>query len=293
MTSRPEAHLSVRKSRVKKYGDKYYLQNGTEFEIELFNPTQKTVCAAISINGVDEPNGLVIRPGQRVFLERFIGNPNKLKFDTYEVESGNSQVQAAIAKNGHVVVQFYNEKKVVIEQVLRRRIDKSSDPYGWKNPWVGGGNNLFFHQSSGTGNPNLASFTTTSNMGNSSSSTFNVSSSFSDEQNVKFGASMDSLDFAPDFEKATPISSKIKTQETGRIEEGSQSSQLFETVDMKFETWATETVSFQILPYSSRPAESIAMYCSNCGRKARKGEKFCPDCGNNLEAQRKSLGIKD
>lgn len=36
----PDAHISVGKSRIKKYGDTVYMKNKTEYEIEMYNPTQ-------------------------------------------------------------------------------------------------------------------------------------------------------------------------------------------------------------------------------------------------------------
>ena len=47
----PIAHITVQKNRQKK-GDKVFLKNGTEFEIELYNPTDKVVLARIWINDI-------------------------------------------------------------------------------------------------------------------------------------------------------------------------------------------------------------------------------------------------
>jgi len=55
------------------------LNDGDEFEIELFNPKTNPVLAKISINGkrISE-RGIILNPGQRVFLERFLDSPEKL-----------------------------------------------------------------------------------------------------------------------------------------------------------------------------------------------------------------------
>ena len=36
----PEAHITVNKNRVKQYNQNVYMKANTEYEIELFNPTQ-------------------------------------------------------------------------------------------------------------------------------------------------------------------------------------------------------------------------------------------------------------
>ena len=64
-----------------KEGKFVYLQNGQEFEIELYNPTSEVVMAKIEMNGKSiSSSGIVLRPGERVFLERFLDNSNKFKF---------------------------------------------------------------------------------------------------------------------------------------------------------------------------------------------------------------------
>jgi len=42
---KPSAFITKGKLRVKQYSQSVYLNNGDEFEIELFNPTQKTILA--------------------------------------------------------------------------------------------------------------------------------------------------------------------------------------------------------------------------------------------------------
>ena len=86
-----------------------YLNNGEEFEIELFNPTNNKVLAKIKLNGASLGSGVVLRPGERVFLERYFDEAKKFLFETYEVEAGNENIQRAIKLNGEVEVKFYAE----------------------------------------------------------------------------------------------------------------------------------------------------------------------------------------
>ena len=86
----PTATLAINKGRVKIYNNKsniptYYLQKGQEFQIELFNPTTDKVLAKIKLNNkLISQSGLVLRPGERVFLDRYFDIDKKFKFDTYE-----------------------------------------------------------------------------------------------------------------------------------------------------------------------------------------------------------------
>lgn len=114
-TSQPSAYIALNNNRLKAYADVIYLKDGDEFQIELFNPLQVSVLAKIYINdNLISGTGLVIRPGQRYFLDRYIDKNNKFKFNTYTVDSGTTpEVLESIKKNGSVRVEFYPEKIVV------------------------------------------------------------------------------------------------------------------------------------------------------------------------------------
>jgi hypothetical protein len=109
-TPTPAANIAVNRNRLKHYsGDTVYLKDNTHFEIELYNPKQLKVLAKIQINGQSvSGNGIILRPGERVFLERWIDTPQKFLFETYQVEDSNES-RNAIAKNGKVIVEFYDE----------------------------------------------------------------------------------------------------------------------------------------------------------------------------------------
>lgn len=106
----PEAHIAVKKSRLKLYENRnYYLKDKTTFEIELFNPTSQKVLAKIWLNDkLISASGIVLRPHERVYLERFIDNPNKFVFNTFEVDDVKETADAR-EKNGLVKVSFFSE----------------------------------------------------------------------------------------------------------------------------------------------------------------------------------------
>ena len=109
--SKPTAHITKKKSRLKVYnGHVVFLNDKDNFEFEIHNPTQKSVLCKIKINGeYISTSGVVIRPGQRVFLERFLDTNNKFEFSTYEVKDTSAN-RTAIDLNGDVRIEFYNEQ---------------------------------------------------------------------------------------------------------------------------------------------------------------------------------------
>jgi hypothetical protein len=105
----PSAFITVRKQRQKQNGKNVYLHDRTEFEIELHNPTNDSILAKISLNGNRISNsGVVLKPGERVFLERYLDEDRKFLFETYEV-SDNKTNHRAIENNGLVIVEFFNK----------------------------------------------------------------------------------------------------------------------------------------------------------------------------------------
>jgi Zn finger protein HypA/HybF involved in hydrogenase expression len=115
MSTQKMAAIAVKNNRLKAYKgnheDVFYLKDEDEFQIELFNPKQYPVLAKIWMNGkVISNSGLVLRPGQHFFLERYIDTNNKFVFRTYNVDGENAEVLKAIEDNGSVKVIFYREK---------------------------------------------------------------------------------------------------------------------------------------------------------------------------------------
>lgn len=254
-TNQPSAYIALNNNRLKAYADVIYLKDGDEFQIELFNPYQVSVLAKIYINNsLISTSGLVIRPGQRYFLDRFIDTNKKFKFNTYTVDSGTTpEVLKAIENNGSVKVEFYKETEVVSSRPWTGIIQApwNSSPFVGQ-PYAGD----VFYSSSGTGNLNpTATFTTNSTITN----------------NAQLNAH---------------VVSSLETLETGRIEGGSKSKQSFSTTNQDFEFFACTTSTWKILPESAKQTEikDIRNYCSSCGTRMKKQSwKFCPNCGEKLD----------
>jgi len=305
---KPTARIGVNKSLVPS-GTNVYLKSGQEFEIELFNPTQHNILAKIYINGeaVSE-TGLIIKPGRREWLERYIDKPRKFKFDTYEVEAGNSDVKAAIKNNGSIKVEFYKEKTkndgnyLILDGSWNKPFPFQPIP-NWQMPpsfppqpdiWFGPSYNPLYgtittstgvigtkttlNADAGSLNLNCSTGDTTFvNCNNTISGQYNFTGDILNEESTKtfLGQSLNS-------NKAK----KSEVEETGRIEEGSYSNQSFTYVDMDFESWVSSSVEYKLLPISKKPvvASEISVYCTSCSTKQKKTSwKFCPTCGNKYE----------
>ena len=111
------AKLAINKSLLKEYNNSgeriVYLEDGNEFQIQLFNPLSVTIGADISINDINFSNRLIIKPGERIWLERYLDSPDKFIFSTYKVNGNNSEVKEAIKNNGIIKIKFYKENKPI------------------------------------------------------------------------------------------------------------------------------------------------------------------------------------
>lgn len=270
----PTAKLAVNKSLLKQYvanGESvYFLEDGDEFQIELFNPTQDTIMARIGFNGGDFPSeGLVLYPGQRIFLDRYLDNNKKMRFSTYMVEDTN-EVKHAIKQNGLVEVRFYREQKLVSypQSWGDHTITICPPEPNWMNP------SIFYYDGSSTGG--FAYGTTTGEVTLDSTSVTNCVNL--DNASFTSTASMD-FDLSNDIINNSEI-------ETGRIGQGQKSKQEFVNTYENFCTTAFHEEEFKILPNSSRvmTADSFKhrKYCSQCGKKVKKNDKFCSNCGVKL-----------
>ena len=271
----PTANLAVNKSRIKIYNKQgemptYYLQKGQEFQIELFNPTTDVVLAKIILNGNPiSQGGLVLKPGQRVFLERYLDVAKKFLFDTYEVANTN-EVKEAIENNGDFKVEFFREKKVYHTNPFLIKLNNT----GTGNLFGGG------YVGQTTTNINNINTTTTNSMNTLSTGT----NAFFNQTRTNTGGSLYGGDVT--YSQTTePIkrSKKSLLLETGRVEQGSSSDQKIKSIDKDFDYFSFHTIEYKMLPASQKINTvediNVKLYCTNCGTKLGKGHKFCSSCG--------------
>ena len=267
------AKIAVNKSLLKEYSSSeyqrvVYLNDGDEFQLQLFNPEQHPIAAKIFLNGDELSDMLVIRPGERIWLERYLDKSRKFKFSTYEIENSNA-AKNATALNGEVKVQFYREKKKPQKLGVVTTYEPISVYYS---------------------NPNYT-------IPNYTIKTLNNFGPWSDSydatpiSNVKccssLAAPIDTCDSTITTQSTcTAKSIDSLSLETGRVEEGGYSDQKFCYVDYDFENYSFRTETISILPLSRKPVTASDLkkrYCSNCGRKLSPKHKFCPYCGTKVD----------
>lgn len=78
------AKIAVNKSLLKEYSNSsneriVYMQDGTEFQIQIFNPYSYVIGVSFKFNNNSESSQLlVLRPGERVWLDRYLNNESRL-----------------------------------------------------------------------------------------------------------------------------------------------------------------------------------------------------------------------
>jgi hypothetical protein len=241
----PQSFITKSKQRLKQQIDTVYLNDGDEFEIELYNPTNNKVLAKIEMNGNSIGNGIILRPGERVFLERYLDEAKKFLFETYNVNGNNEEVQRAIANNGDVVIKFYDEVKISTYNVNSGTVTINNPNFGWGgtttgSPWYG-------------------------------NTTFTTSGT-----NTFYNSSLTS---------GTINTNSLRSLETGRVEKGSDSNQSFTYDSSSFNSYPSTTNWWKIKPKSTQviTKEDLVTYCTECGSKRKKDtHKFCPQCGTKF-----------
>jgi hypothetical protein len=245
--SLPQAFVSVgkNKSRLKIYNGKtVFIKDGEEFQIELFNPTTKTIGAKIFINGNSISNSmLVIKPGERSYLERYLDDNKKFLFETYNVED-SKEVKEAIKQNGLIKVEFYNEK---IAAPLIQTWGSTTTPYYYTTPLYNntiiiGDPNLFYVGSGGSGIVNCSTSDAYTG-GAAKLKTGRIEKG--DVSNQVFGS------YYGDFESYYFASTEYHLMPESQ-----------KPVEVK----------------------EIRQYCPGCRTRVKKSSwKFCPSCGESLD----------
>jgi len=240
---------------------KVFLNDGDEFEIELFNPLTVSVLADIKLNGQSiSKTGLVLKPGQRVYLDCFIDDKKKFIFKTYEIDGSQESIDAT-QNNGLLEVFFYKEDVITLDN-WKSRFDRviverwypvyyPSYPYYRPSIWYGTSSPTYGGCVTTNG---LSGITTTNGLSGTITTSTALYSSNTVNSSYTTGVDLSNLNIVGSlFSNSIPINSSL---ETGRIEKGENSSQKFTEVDMEFEKHYINSVIIQMLPESRKPIES-------------------------------------
>lgn len=261
------------RGRLKIYDDKnIYLSDKEVFEIELFNPTEKKVLAKIEINGkFISNNGLVLKPGQRVFLERFIDENKKFVFETYEVDNYESVLKDVNVSEALKELKLRKDLSLLtspscedLERIeFLERIEEASIV---KNSIKDNGvlSISFYDEYSnyiynGYGNSTITYTKLNTNIGSSYTTLGGIGSA-----SANYTCNLANI-----------------SNTTGRIEGGEKSNQDFKNDNSSFHYFASHIITYKLLPIDSKPMESedLKQYCSNCGKKLHPKDNYCSKCG--------------
>ena len=255
--------VSSDKGRKSIKNGKVYLKDKEEFQIELFNPLTDCVLADIKLNGnTISQSGLVIRPGERFYLDCFVDDNKKFVFNTYEVED-NQSTKVAISKNGMLEVFFYKESVVSLKN-WRNRFDRVIVEkyypvhYPHYQPYWYGVPNVYCGTGTITTTGGLSGTTTggyyTNNLSNNIIGTTTTNTAyFSQPINSTYTTGINISDLG---NMTTTTSYSTNSIETGRVEKGGKSNQKFEEVDMDFEKFHISSIVLQLLPESVKPVDT-------------------------------------
>ena len=283
----PSAYVTKEKQRIKQYNnDTVFLNNGEEFEIELYNPTSSKFLAKIELNGKSIGSGVVLRPGERVFLERYLDVAKKFLFETYNVEGDSEVIKQAIKDNGNLRVLFYKEVIPVEYTPTITWTTTRTAPVWPPREYT------YFDIN------NTKSKTRSASLGHQAPSAGGASASDTTMYMTNMGSerSFDCIDYAPqemsrsfvgqtlEEPKTRKMSKSIRPEslETGRIERGSHSNQNLILDSSSFEYYYSYETTWKILPMSQKilVKEDLSVFCTECGAKRKKDSfKFCPNCG--------------
>jgi len=286
----PEIYIASNRNRQKIYKSKenkavdnkimqvneVFLNDGSNFEIELYNNQTENVGFEIIINGQLISNSLIIlKPAQRYFLDRFIDTNNKFLFETYKVN--NTQQNKDITKNnGRITVRCYKEQYINRYNTWIGTTTYYPYTYPFYNypVYTQGSINIGGIFSNGTVTLDGGVNTTTVSNGSCTSSTYTVTNCSSGvfDTNSTYTSSCD-LNGTLD---------NSKTFETGKVEKGSESNQSFSTTSFNRAFSHFHEIEYFISPMSMFKGnpENFKIHCIECGYRLRKQTfKFCPNCG--------------
>lgn len=241
-----------------KSGGRIYLENDFTFEIEIFNPLKESVLADIRLNGNSIcKTGLVIKPGQRVYLDCFVDDRKKFIFQTYEID-GSQESLDATADNGLLEVFFYKEQAVTLQnwndrfhKIVIHEYYPVYYPRWYSYPYYG--NTITLDGKIGTIYTTNSADTLTIGTNTGSISTYGGVLNDSNYGSSLTNCPLTSVSLTSG--NNAYYNSVGGSIETGRVEKGEKSNQQFVDVDMEFEKNYIHHLVYQILPSSRKPKD--------------------------------------
>lgn len=290
----PTVSIAINKNKIKHYNDSEYLRqvvylnDGSEFQLEFFNGTQTKWFAKIKFDGnYISNNGLILRPGERVFLERYFDSNNKFVYKTYNVKL-TAAVKAAIQSNGLIEVEFYKKAQPPVTTWITTGTyiptwsinNVYHMPRYERRAILNDGN--YSHQFNSTLSDSVSNNTLTS-AGTVNYMSTEIKTKGGLNQSRSARSFSEPMAFASAF-SSTPVKASAPVVETGTIEKGNESNQSFVMSNDNFENFYSTKTVIQIMPPSQKAfsQKEVKLYCPSCGTKVKYGWKFCSLCGTKV-----------
>ncbi len=283
--------LAVGKSLLKEYKTSectrtVYLNDGDEFQIQLFNPETTEIGAEIFIDNEPLSNIIILNPGERMWLERYTDKAKKFKFKVYTVDGDSKAVEKAIAHNGEIKIKFYRKQQPIVVHTYHSPtyIYKEVNPYPW-TPQIYYCNSISTCDAGNSVN-NASDITSAKCDYSTLTASCDLGVSSVNYCSAEIGSSVDAASSARTLSFDETYDADPNLIETGRVGEGSYSDQKFQNVDIDLEYSPFRTEEFKILPFSRKPFtanDARKLYCPHCGRKLNTKFKFCPYCGERID----------
>ena len=256
------AAIKVNGKVLREFKDEVYVPFASEYSILLKNLNTKNALVNVYIDGENQtPNGLVIRAGCEVNLERSIKNNNLNEGNKFKFIERTGAVEAHRGiklEDGIVRIEFEFEKEYpqmtwTCDSYVSPKWNSSTPHYGITC------NNTYSGPMRGRG-------TSSGVVGSTSASLNNISIS------------------------ATSASVQSFYNDAGITVAGSKSDQKFQTV-MGFATDGTKhNIVLKLLgetPDNKPVVKEVTVKhkpkCTTCGRQNKHNAKFCVECGTALE----------
>ena len=165
-------------------------------------------------------NKIIIRPGECIWLERFLDSPRKFKFYVYEVNN-SEPVREAIANNGDIKIKFYKERSTTYfaSSISVNNFGNVLDNYNWSD--------------------NKITYKTTCS--NNCQPSYSINSS-----GINIYTSLLTDNTVPvEYSAASYTAKAANTIETGRVEKGNHSNQNLDYVNIDFEYYPFERMIYR------------------------------------------------
>lgn len=245
-TFKRTAHITLNRARVKQHDKIVYLKNGDEYQIELYNGSPNVTLASIGFDGEipTSGNGIILQPGERVFLERFLDSSKKFKFYEYDISSKD---QNLVSNNGLVNIYFFDLYTAI---------------YNYCGTPI-----AYYSNSSGNNTLNSRTY--------SSGTTSVTNSNYVLGSNASYTLTMSNIN--------AELNNSIKTGVTVQGDESNQKFTLnnsyhFNSIASERIQWKILPKMYETATNIN------VCYCTSCGAKRKKDHhKFCPLCGTKYE----------